>query len=76
MTLLVSLFVILRNVLLVSLFVTLRNVLKRISAQKNYYSLTKNNHKLQASIAERRTSLSKSSEIFRQNSLKVPVKKF
>ena len=46
-----------------------------ISAKKNYYNLTKNNHKFQASVTERCYSLSKSSGIFRQNPLKVPVKK-
>ena len=46
-----------------------------ISAKKNYYNLTKNNHKFQASVTERCTSLSKSSGIFLQNPLKVPVKK-
>ena len=55
---------------------TEKHIVWCISAQKNYYNLTKNNHKFQASIAERRTSLSKSLELFRQNSLKVPVKKF
>ena len=43
-----------------------------ITARKNYYNLTKNNHKFQASMTERRTSLNKGF----QNSLKVPVKKF
>ena len=43
-----------------------------ISAPKNYYNLTKNNHKFQASMPESRTSLNKGF----QNSLKVPVKKF
>ena len=47
-----------------------------ISASKNYYNLTNNNHKFQASATEMCTSLSKSSEIFRQNLLKVPVKNF
>ena len=61
--------------LLVSLFVTLRNLLFGDSAKENYYNLTKNNHKFQASVTERYTSLSKSSGIFRQNPLKAPVKK-
>ena len=39
-----------------------------ISAKEIYYN-TKNNHKFQASVAERYTSLSKSSGIFRQNPL-------
>ena len=43
-----------------------------ISARKNHFNLTKNNHKFQASIDERRTSLNKGF----QNSLKVPVEKF
>ena len=46
-----------------------------IFAKKSYYNLTKNNHIFQASVTERCTSLSKSSGIFRQNPLKVPVKK-
>ena len=46
-----------------------------ISASKKYYNLTKNNHKFLATVTERCTFLSKSSGIFRQNPLKVPVKK-
>ena len=46
-----------------------------ISAKKDYDNLTKNNHKFQASATESYTSLSKSSGMFRQNPLKVPVKK-
>ena len=46
-----------------------------ISAKDNYYSLTKYNHKFQASVTKRYTSLSKSSGIFRKNPLKAPVKK-
>ena len=61
--------------LLFSLFVS--NIEKPtvccISTKKNCYNVTKNNHKFQSSIAERGTSLSKSSGIFRQNL--VPVKK-
>ena len=34
-----------------------------------------NKHKFQASVTEKYTSLSKSSGIFQQNPLKVPVKK-
>ena len=45
-----------------------------ISAKKSYYNLTKNN-KFQARVTERCISLSKSCGIFRENSLKVPVKK-
>ena len=45
-----------------------------ISAKKNYYNLTKNSHKFQASLTERCTSLSKSSVIVRENPSKVPVK--
>ena len=59
----------------VSLFITSRNFVWCVSAKKHYYNLTKNNHKFQASVTERCTSLSKSSEIFRQNPLKVPKKK-
>ena len=43
-----------------------------ITARKNDCNLTKNNHKFQASMTERRTALNKGF----QNSLKVPVKKF
>ena len=46
-----------------------------ISAKKSYYNLTKNNNKFQARVTERFISLSKSCGIFRENSLKVPVKK-
>ena len=46
-----------------------------ISARKNYCNLTKNNHKFQANVTERCTSLSKSSGIFRQNLLKAPAKR-
>ena len=46
-----------------------------ISSKKNYDYLTNNNHKFQASVTERCTSLSKSSRIFPQNPLKVPGKK-
>ena len=46
-----------------------------ISAKENYYNLTKNSCKSQASDTERCTSLSKPSGMFRQNALKVPVKK-
>ena len=42
---------------------------------KNYHNLTKNNHKFQAIVTEKFTSLSKNSGIFRQNPLKVPVRK-
>ena len=61
----------------VSFFVC--NIEKRIvwciSVKKNYYNLTKNNHKFHVSVSERCTSLIKSSGIFRQNPLKVPMKK-
>ena len=46
-----------------------------ISAKRNYYNLTKNNYKFQASVTERCTALSKSSGIFRQNPVKEPVKR-
>ena len=46
-----------------------------ISAKKNYDDLTKNNPEFQATVTERGTSLSKSSGIFWQNPLKIPVKK-
>ena len=62
--------------LLVSLFVTSKNVLFGVFlSRKNYYNLTKNNHKFHVSVSERCTSLIKSSGIFRQNPLKVPMKK-
>ena len=47
----------------------------RISTKENYYNLTKNNRKFQASVTERCTSLSKRSRMFRQNVLRVAVKK-
>ena len=63
--------------LLVSLFLTSRNLFFWcVSAKKKYYSLVKNNHKFPASVMERCTSLSKSSGIFQQNPLKVPVNIF
>ena len=46
-----------------------------ISTKEIYYNLTKNNHKFQASVTEKYTSLSQSSGIFLQNPLKAPVKK-
>ena len=57
------------------LFIIEKLIVRCISAKKNYDNLTKNNHKFQASATERYTSLSKSSGMFRQNPLKVPVKK-
>ena len=42
---------------------------------ENYYNLTKNSRKFQTSVTERCTSPSKRSGMFRQNRLKVPVKK-
>ena len=61
---------------LVSLFLTsIKPVVWCISAKKNYDDLTKNNTEFQATVTERCTSLSKSSGIFWQNPLKVPVKK-
>ena len=63
--------------LLVSLFVTMRNLLfGEFLPKKHYYSLTENNHKFQASVTKRCTCLSKNSEIIRQNCLKVPMKKW
>ena len=60
----------------IALFVTsIKHVGWCISDKKNYYNLTKNNHEFQASVTERCTFLSKSSGIFWQNPLKVPVKK-
>ena len=44
-----------------------------ISANRNY--LVRNSRKFQASVTERCTSLSKRSGMFRQNLLKVPVKR-
>ena len=46
-----------------------------ISAKKNYYNITKNSHKCQASVSERCASLCEHSGMFRQNLSKVPVKK-
>ena len=46
-----------------------------ICAKKNKYNFTKNNHKFQGSITERCNSLSKSSGMFWQNLLKVPVQR-
>ena len=46
-----------------------------ISAKKNYHNLMENSPKFHANVTERRTSLSKHSRMFRQNLLKVPVKK-
>ena len=46
-----------------------------ISGKKNYHNLIKNSHKFQASVTGWCTSLSKSSEIFREKPSKVPVKK-
>ena len=46
-----------------------------IFATENYYSLTKNSRKSQLSVTKRCTSLSNRSGMFRQNLLKVPVKK-
>ena len=61
----------------VSFFVC--NIEKRvvwcISVKKNCYTLTKNNHKFHVSVSERCTSFIKSSGIFRQNPLKVSMKK-
>ena len=62
--------------LLVSFFVTsIKPLVWCISAKKNYYNLTKNNHEFQASVTGRCTSLSKSSGIFWQIPLRVPLKK-
>ena len=49
-------------------------VILYISAKKKYYNLTKDSHKFQTSATERCASLRKSSGMFRQNPLKVPVK--
>ena len=57
------------------LFIIEKFIVWCISAKKNYDNITKNNHKFQASATERCTSLSKSSGMFRQNPLKVPLKK-
>ena len=46
-----------------------------IYVKKNYYNLTKNSRKFQASVAERCTSLSSLYRMFPQNLLKVLVKK-
>ena len=52
-----------------------KRIVWRFSAKENYYNLTKTGLKFQASATERSTSFSKSSEMFRQNLSKVPVKK-
>ena len=46
-----------------------------VSAKKNYYNLMKNNHKFQASVTERCTSLSKISGIFLAKFFKSTSKK-
>ena len=46
-----------------------------VSAKGNHYNYTKNSRKFQPSVAERYISLIKRSGMFRQNLLKVPVKK-
>ena len=46
-----------------------------VSAKGNYYNFTENSRKFQASVTERCTSLSKRSGMFRQNFLKLHVKK-
>ena len=46
-----------------------------IYVRKKYYNLTKNKLKFQVSVTEWYTSLDKGPGIFRQNPLKVPVKK-
>ena len=61
---------------LVSLFVTSQKCIVWCFFDKeNYCNLTKSSCKFQASVTERCTSLSKRSDMFRQNLLKVPVKK-
>ena len=58
------------------LFVTSRNLLFGVFLpKKNYYNITKNSRKCQASVSERCTSLCKHSGMFRQNLSKVPVNK-
>ena len=47
-----------------------------ISAKENYFNLTKNRGKFQASATERWTSLSKHFRMFWQNLLKLLVKRF
>ena len=46
-----------------------------ISTKDNYHNFTKYSRKFQASMTKSCTSLSKRSGMFRQNLLKVPVKK-
>ena len=60
---------------LVSLFVKSKLIVWRISAKENYFNLTKNSRKFQSSVNRRYSSLSKRSGMFRQNLLKVAVKK-
>ena len=50
-------------------------IVRYISAKENYYNLTKNSRKFQASVTERFTSLSKHSGIFRQKVLNVLAQK-
>ena len=54
---------------------TWKLIVSCISGKENYYNLTKNSRKFQASVTERCTSLSKHYGMFRQNLLKVPAKK-
>ena len=65
-----------RVIFLIYLFVTSRNYyFWFISVVENYHNLLKNSPKFQASVTERRTSLSKRSRMFWKNLSKVPVKK-
>ena len=63
--------------LFISLFVTSRNLLFGVFLPRKIIEkfLAKNSRKFQASVTERCTSLSKSSGMFRQNLLKVALKK-
>ena len=63
-------------ILLVFLFIAIeKSIVWYISAKDNYCNVTKSNHKFQASVTERYTSLCKSSGVFRQNPFKASVKK-
>ena len=63
-------------IFLIYSFVTSRTtIVWFITAKENYYNRMKNSPKFWTNVTERRTSLSKLSRMFRQNLLRVPVKK-
>ena len=61
--------------LLVSLFVASRHVLFGVFLPRKIITILQKITKFQARVTEMYISLSKSAGIFRQNTLKVPVKK-